>query len=155
MSSFLHERVHVFSPTFIYGSLMSKLKEEYPLWGQDKHLVHDFISWGVKKAFCDITGFNVDGFKEDKLCQDLYNNYKPDFETFMFPFTTKVNRMLWMQLGCSGDEEELVGGRNYIVFSLGVWGDHATIMLALKAALQPLGDMYYLDNDCDGEWEKV
>lgn len=84
MSSFLHERVHVFSPTFIYGSLMSKLKEEYPLWGQDKHLVHDFISWGVKKAFCDITGFNVDGFKEDKLCQDLYNNYKPDFETFMF-----------------------------------------------------------------------
>ncbi len=78
-----------------------------------------------------------------------------DFETFMFPFTTKVDRMLWMQLGCSGDEEELVGGRNYIVFSLGVWGDHVTIMLVLKAALQPLGDMYYLDNDCGGEWEKV
>lgn len=97
MSSFLRERVHVFSPTFLYSGLMGKLTEEYPLWGADKHLVHDFISWGVKKAFSDVTGYIVDGFKDDNLCQDLYNNYKSDFETFMFDVYREMGNHLFKE----------------------------------------------------------
>ena len=47
-----------------------------------------------------------------------------DFETFVFHLATKVDgrRMVFMHLVCSEDEEELVGGKNYIIFSLGAWG---------------------------------
>jgi hypothetical protein len=97
MSSFLNERIHVFAPTFLYGSVMGKLVEYYPIWGSDKHLVHDFFSWGVKKAFKDTTGFNVDDFKDDKVCQDIYNNYKHDFESFMFEAYREMGNHLFKE----------------------------------------------------------
>lgn len=94
MSSFLRERIYVFSPVFLYSSVSGKLAKDYPDWAGNKLVVHDFISWSIKKAFMDITGFHVDGFREDVLTESFYSIYKQDFESFMFDVSREMGNHL-------------------------------------------------------------
>lgn len=95
MASILNERIHIFNPQFLVESVKGKLIEDCRYWNQEPHILHDFFSWGIKKAFSDITGFAVDDFRDNPVCQNLYNNYKPDFEMFMFSAYREMGNYLF------------------------------------------------------------
>lgn len=80
----LREKIFIFSSQFIYENISIKLKEDFSYIGYDKNLTHDFITWGIKKAFSNTTGFSVTDFKDNRVCQEIYNNYKREFEKFIF-----------------------------------------------------------------------
>ena len=82
-SPFLNERIHVFTPQLTVENIKASLAIDYPFIFNDWRVSHEFISWGMKKSFRDITGIPPDGFRENINHQSIYGGCRFLFESFM------------------------------------------------------------------------
>ena len=87
MSPLLKERMYILTPEILIHGITNAIATynlEHPLLAMGTNVIHDFIGWGLKKAFSDLTGFAVDSFVNDRICNRTYQNFKFDFEHYMF-----------------------------------------------------------------------
>lgn len=87
MSSLLKERLYVLTPEILVGCVKQeivRLNLENPLLAMGPEIAHDFIGWGLRKAFSDLTGYSVDSFVDDPTCVEMYQRFKFHFEHYMF-----------------------------------------------------------------------
>jgi len=78
-----------------------------------------------------------------------------DFSSFNIYFTIAGhNRRLFVIHTCGGDYKELYEGEK-IIFSIGCWGMSKEIMMVVAEAVKEFGDVYFVHNDCEDDWEKL
>jgi hypothetical protein len=87
MSPLLKERMYILTPEILVQGVMNGIathNHENPLLSMGPQVAHDFIAWGLKKAFSDLTGYEVDSFANDPICSAFYSKFRFDFEHYMF-----------------------------------------------------------------------
>lgn len=80
----------MYSPKDLMLGIIQSMKRDYPLIAMSKDITHDFLGWGLKKAFSDLTGFRADGFVDNPVCQEIYRSYRYDFEHYMFAIINDI-----------------------------------------------------------------
>jgi len=85
----------------------------------------------------------------------IYDVKTFDFRSFDIYLTVHgENRSLFITHTCSNDYSDTYVGEK-IIFSLGSWGLSKEIMMVVANSINQFGDIYFTNNDCSEEFEKL
>lgn len=85
----------------------------------------------------------------------IYDVRTHDFRSFDIYLTVHgEKRTLFITHNCSGDYSDTYVGEK-IIFSLGSWGLSKEIMMVVADAINEFGDIYFTNNDCSDDFEKL
>lgn len=136
--------------------LMPKLIEDLNKWQRDQ-LDTYWKSKGFESRlefqFRDKTiGANIN-LKD--FSNGISSIYTHDFRSFNIVFTINdETRSLFITHNCSNDYSEIYEG-DKIIFSLGHGGNYEEVMSTIAESIKEFGNIYYRDNDFDGEFVKL
>jgi len=129
--------------------LMPKLIKDLNEW-QRAILDVECKKQGLKRLLFMFTGDNRENWSNG-----LYSITTTNFESFSI--VLKINgetRDLFITHTCSNNYSDTYEG-DKIIFSLGRWGMDKDIMMVIAESVKEFGDVYFCENDCEGEFEKL
>lgn len=95
LSCFSSEKIFIYNPKLLYETVQKNIEEEFSYY--DKDFVHNFISWGLKKSFIDLTGYRVDNFIFNETCEKVYAKYRNNFDRYMFSVVRDLGAHLFKE----------------------------------------------------------
>lgn len=85
----------------------------------------------------------------------IYDTSTSNFRSFITQFKVYGNsRALFCTHTCSSDYSDTYDG-DKIIFSLGSWGLSEKIMMVVSDVVKEYGDVYFTNNDCEDDFEKI
>ena len=93
MNTCINEKIFVYTTSFLYDSVECNLRDEIPATCLNKAMLHDFLSWGIKHAFKEVTGFEPVGYSNNFKLEDLYQSCRYDFEKFIFTIVSVLGSL--------------------------------------------------------------
>ena len=83
-SPFLNEKIFIYNVGEIFKEVSSIIKSDYGDVFLNKDILHDFISWSIKKSFMEITGIIPKDFKDSIECTSMYLAHRIKIDNIVF-----------------------------------------------------------------------
>lgn len=89
-SPFLNEKLFIYNVGENIREIRNIVVQEHSDIFTDSAILHDFISWSIKKSFMEITGITPKDFKDSLVCSAIYGAHRAKIDNIIFSVIQEI-----------------------------------------------------------------